>query len=139
MYTKKHEFWHDELCLDLVDSDPSTKAMLYDCHCLGGNQKWEHDRVRKAKLRYATVLHVSFILSKHWRTVFPNTDRQDSSVKFLLFCVTLKISLSAMSMLQKKNSRSLEMVTDYWHDLKIFLDMVSVQINHSDFVKVVLK
>ena len=39
----------------------------------------------------------------------------------------------------QKNSRSLEMVTDYWHDLKIFLDMVSVQINDSDFVKVVLK
>jgi len=44
MYTKKHEFWHDELCLDLVDSDPSTKAKLYECHGLGGNQKWEHDR-----------------------------------------------------------------------------------------------
>lgn len=90
MYTKKHEFWHDELCLDLVDSDPSTKAKLYECHGLGGNQKWEHDRVRRAKLRYATALRVSFILGKHCRTVFPNTDRQDSSVKFLLFCVTLK-------------------------------------------------
>ena len=78
MYTKKHEFWHDELCLDLVDSDPSTKAKLYECHGLGGNQKWEHDRVRRGKLRYATALRVSVILGKHWRTVFPNTDRQDT-------------------------------------------------------------
>ena len=45
MYTKKHEFWHDELCLDLVDSNPSTKVKLYHCHSQGGNQKWGHDRV----------------------------------------------------------------------------------------------
>lgn len=45
MYTKKHEFWHDDLCLDLVNGDPSTKVQLFTCHKLGGNQKWEHDRV----------------------------------------------------------------------------------------------
>lgn len=44
MYTKKHEFWHDELCLDLVDSSPSTKLKLYNCHSQGGNQKWNHHR-----------------------------------------------------------------------------------------------
>lgn len=45
MYTKKNEFWHDDLCLDLVNGDSNTKVKLYNCHRLGGNQKWEHDRV----------------------------------------------------------------------------------------------
>lgn len=45
MYTKKQEFWHDDLCLDLTNGDPSTKVQLYNCHKLGGNQKWEHERV----------------------------------------------------------------------------------------------
>ena len=45
MFTKKHEFWHDEFCLDLVDGDSRTKVKLYNCHSLGGNQKWEHEKV----------------------------------------------------------------------------------------------
>lgn len=53
MYTKKNEFWHDDLCLDLVNGDSNTKVKLYNCHRLGGNQKWEHDR--DGKIRH--VLH----------------------------------------------------------------------------------
>lgn len=44
MFTKNYEFWHDEVCLDLVDGNPDTKVKLYTCHGLGGNQKWEHEK-----------------------------------------------------------------------------------------------
>lgn len=55
MYTKKHEFWHDELCLDLINSSPSTKVKLYTCHSQGGNQKWQHDRDGKIRHSYHNV------------------------------------------------------------------------------------
>lgn len=51
MFTKKQEFWHDDLCLDLTNGDPSTKVQLYNCHKLGGNQKWEHER--DGRIRHA--------------------------------------------------------------------------------------
>lgn len=44
MFKKNYEFWHDEVCLDLVDGNPNTKVKLYTCHGLGGNQKWEHEK-----------------------------------------------------------------------------------------------
>ena len=44
MFTKNYEFWHDEVCLDLVDGNQNTKVKLYTCHGLGGNQKWEHEK-----------------------------------------------------------------------------------------------
>lgn len=47
MFTKKYEFWHDEVCLDLVDGNPNTKVKLYTCHGLGGNQKWEHEKASR--------------------------------------------------------------------------------------------
>jgi len=51
MFSKKQEFWHDDLCLDLTNGDPSTKVQLYNCHKLGGNQKWEHERVGELDIR----------------------------------------------------------------------------------------
>ena len=45
MFTKKNEFWHDDLCLDLVSGSPGERVRLYSCHGLGGNQKWTHERV----------------------------------------------------------------------------------------------
>jgi len=46
MYTKQQEFWHDDVCLDLVSGDPDTKVKVYGCHGMKGNQKWSHVRVR---------------------------------------------------------------------------------------------
>ena len=45
MYTKKYEIWHDSLCLDLSSAATDAKAVLWQCHKLGGNQKWLHVKV----------------------------------------------------------------------------------------------
>ncbi|XP_031551805.1 polypeptide N-acetylgalactosaminyltransferase 1-like [Actinia tenebrosa] len=42
MFTKQQEFWHDDVCLDLVSGEPDTKVKIYTCHGMGGNQKWSH-------------------------------------------------------------------------------------------------
>jgi hypothetical protein len=45
MHTKQQEFWHDDVCLDLVNGEPDTKVKVYSCHGMGGNQRWSHAKV----------------------------------------------------------------------------------------------
>ena len=42
IYTRKYEFWHDDLCIDLESGRTDAKAQMWPCHKMGGNQKWKH-------------------------------------------------------------------------------------------------
>lgn len=41
-YTKKKSFQTDDLCLDV--SSVRGPVKLFQCHGLGGNQKWQYDK-----------------------------------------------------------------------------------------------
>ena len=41
-YTKKKSFQTDDLCLDVASVSGPVK--IFQCHGLGGNQKWQYDK-----------------------------------------------------------------------------------------------
>ena len=83
MFTKNYEFWHDEVCLDLVDGNPNTKVKLYTCHGLGGNQKWEHE---KASAKYYKSIIEWMIFGFNCNFIRSTRKRVSRSVSNLIWC-----------------------------------------------------
>lgn len=55
-YSKKFELRREDSCADALGQD-NEKVALSTCHGQGGNQKWEHTKVRK---RFDDSRNVSF-------------------------------------------------------------------------------